>query len=83
MIERVEIAVSKRSYCFKCKKRIAKAEVRGIDLLNRFYCNKCINFTDIKKEIREIEKEFKRLSKLTEEERNNMLIKQKVMNRLR
>lgn len=81
MISEVEVAKSNRSICRWCNKPIKKLEIRGIDL-GDFICSKCLDFSKIINEIREIEKEFIRLNKLTNQEREDILIKQKVIRKL-
>lgn len=83
MISEVEVAKSNKSFCKWCNKNIKKLEIRGVRNVGGFICSKCLNFDKIVKEIREIEKEFKRLNRLTNQEREDILLKGKVMRKLK
>ena len=82
MIYKVEVAKSNLSICNWCNKPINKLEIRGIDC-GSFICSKCLDFGRIIEDLIEIEEEFIKLSKLSNEEREGMLTKQKVINKLR
>lgn len=79
----IEISKSNRSSCIICNKKIKKLEIRGKNIIGEFICSKCLNFDKMIEEIKEYQREFIRLDKLNPEERQGILIKQRVINKLK
>lgn len=79
---KIEISPSCRATCYICRKKIKRYEIRGIILGNKI-CNKCMNFSKIRREIDSLEKKFIELDKMSKKEKEEFFVKLKVMRKLK
>jgi hypothetical protein len=87
MIEKAEIGISGKAICdrYGCRKKIKKFEVRGILYSGKFICEKCLikELPELQKEIDIIKRDAEKLLKLSEKDREILLIKNKIIDELR
>lgn len=90
MIDEITIASNRGhpAVCKGCKKDIKQLEVRGVqknDTFNSYFCKKCvkIQLETANNKIIEMKKEFKRLDKMNTKEKEDYLLRVKIIKSLK